>query len=96
MAQFGIIGSAGRMGHALVAAIAEGGHAYAGGVDKGDDVGALAAASLSPMGMVASPPNPCCVCAKFFLTLGRRTPPPPSGSRQPPRRTGDVPFVTYL
>ncbi len=45
MAQFGIIGSAGRMGHALVAAIADAGHSYAGGVDKGDDVAALAAVS---------------------------------------------------
>ncbi len=45
MARFGIIGSQGRMGQALVAAIAEAGHDYAGGVDKGDDVAALAAAS---------------------------------------------------
>ena len=44
MARLGVIGSAGRMGHALVAAIAEAGHDYAGGVDKGDDVSALAAA----------------------------------------------------
>ena len=44
MARFGVIGSAGRMGQALALAIAEGGHAYAGGVDKGDDVAALAAA----------------------------------------------------
>jgi 4-hydroxy-tetrahydrodipicolinate reductase len=43
MAKLGIIGSAGRMGNALVAAIADAGHEYAGGVDKGDDVAALAA-----------------------------------------------------
>ena len=42
--KLGIIGSAGRMGQALAVAIAEAGHAYAGGVDKGDDVSALAAA----------------------------------------------------
>ena len=45
MARLGVIGSAGRMGQALALAIAEAGHAYAGGVDKGDDVGALAAVS---------------------------------------------------
>ena len=45
MANFGIIGSAGRMGQALAAAIAEAGHGFAGGIDKGGDVGALAAAS---------------------------------------------------
>lgn len=45
MARLGVIGSAGRMGQALALAIAEGGHIQAGGVDKGDDVGALAAAS---------------------------------------------------
>lgn len=42
-AKLGIIGSAGRMGRALLAAIAEAGHEYAGGVDKGDDAAALAA-----------------------------------------------------
>ena len=42
MARIGIIGSAGRMGHALAAAIAQAGHALAGGADKGDDVAALA------------------------------------------------------
>lgn len=45
MANFGIIGSAGRMGQALAAAIAEAGHGFAGGIDKGGDVAALAAAS---------------------------------------------------
>jgi 4-hydroxy-tetrahydrodipicolinate reductase len=45
MTSIGIIGSAGRMGAALVAAIAEAGLAHAGGVDKDGDVAALAAAS---------------------------------------------------
>jgi 4-hydroxy-tetrahydrodipicolinate reductase len=45
MTKIGIIGSKGRMGQALVAAIAEVGHVHAGGVDQGDDVAALAAAS---------------------------------------------------
>ena len=45
MARIGIIGSEGRMGHALAAAIAAAGEALAGGVDKGGDVAALAAAS---------------------------------------------------
>jgi 4-hydroxy-tetrahydrodipicolinate reductase len=43
MARIGIIGSAGRMGHALQAAIEAAGHLYAGGVDKGGDPAALAA-----------------------------------------------------
>lgn len=42
MARIGIIGSAGRMGAALVEAIAAAGAVHAGGVDKGDDVAALA------------------------------------------------------
>ncbi len=45
MARIGIIGSAGRMGQALVEAIAAAGEAHAGGVDKGGDVAALAAGS---------------------------------------------------
>jgi 4-hydroxy-tetrahydrodipicolinate reductase len=43
--KIGIIGSAGRMGQALVDAIAADSQAYAGGVDKGDDLGALVASS---------------------------------------------------
>ena len=39
--KIGIIGSAGRMGQALVDAIAADGQEYAGGVDKGDDLAAL-------------------------------------------------------
>ncbi|MCZ8324635.1 MAG: 4-hydroxy-tetrahydrodipicolinate reductase [Sphingomonadaceae bacterium] len=45
MARIGIIGSAGRMGQALVEAIAAAGQELAGGVDKGDDLAGLAAAS---------------------------------------------------
>lgn len=42
MARIGIIGSAGRMGQALVDAIVAAGEVHVGGVDKGDDVLALA------------------------------------------------------
>ena len=42
MARIGIIGSAGRMGQALVEAIAAAGETHAGGADQGDDVSALA------------------------------------------------------
>ena len=42
MAGIGIIGSKGRMGQAIAGAAAEAGLAIAGGVDAGDDVGALA------------------------------------------------------
>jgi 4-hydroxy-tetrahydrodipicolinate reductase len=45
MARIGIIGSAGRMGAALVEAIAAAGAVHSGGVDKGDDVFALARGS---------------------------------------------------
>lgn len=45
MARIGIIGSAGRMGQALVDAIAAAGEIHAGGADQGDDVAALAARS---------------------------------------------------
>lgn len=45
MVKIGIIGSKGRMGQALVTAIAEAGLVHAGGVDQGDDVAALASAS---------------------------------------------------
>lgn len=43
MAKLGIIGSEGRMGKALVAAIGEAGHACTGGVDRDDASGALTA-----------------------------------------------------
>ncbi|HUQ13967.1 MAG TPA: 4-hydroxy-tetrahydrodipicolinate reductase [Novosphingobium sp.] len=45
MPRIGIIGSEGRMGHALVAAIAAAGETHAGGVDQGGDLAALAARS---------------------------------------------------
>ena len=45
MSSIGIIGSEGRMGHALVQAIEAAGAKLAGGVDKGGDVAALADAS---------------------------------------------------
>jgi len=45
MAAIGIIGSMGRMGLALRAALAEAGEALAGGVDRGGDVAALAQVS---------------------------------------------------
>ena len=42
MARIGIIGSEGRMGHALVRAIEAAGHETAGGVDRGGDAAGLA------------------------------------------------------
>lgn len=45
MARIGIIGSAGRMGQALQAAIAGAGHDYAGGIGRDGDAAALALAS---------------------------------------------------
>ena len=42
MARIGIIGSEGRMGQALSAAIAAGGHEVAGGADRGSDIAQLA------------------------------------------------------
>ncbi|MEQ1497580.1 MAG: 4-hydroxy-tetrahydrodipicolinate reductase [Novosphingobium sp.] len=45
MARIGIIGSEGRMGHALVAAIAAADEVYSGGVDKDGDLAALVQAS---------------------------------------------------
>lgn len=45
MVKVGIIGSRGRMGQALVAAIAEAGLVQAGGADRGDDIAALASVS---------------------------------------------------
>ncbi|MBX7532555.1 4-hydroxy-tetrahydrodipicolinate reductase [Qipengyuania sp. 1XM1-15A] len=42
MANIGVIGSKGAMGEALRRVIEASGHDYAGGADKGDDVGALA------------------------------------------------------
>ena len=45
MARIGIIGSEGRMGHALARAIADAGHDLAGGVDQGGNTANLAEAS---------------------------------------------------
>jgi 4-hydroxy-tetrahydrodipicolinate reductase len=45
MARIGIIGSAGRMGHALATAITAAGETFSGGIDKGGDPLALAKAS---------------------------------------------------
>jgi 4-hydroxy-tetrahydrodipicolinate reductase len=45
VAKIGIIGSEGRMGQALLRAIADAGHVCSGGVDRGGDVTSLAAAS---------------------------------------------------
>ncbi len=42
MSRIAIIGSEGRMGHALRQAIADAGHEFAGGIDKGGNVAALA------------------------------------------------------
>ena len=44
MASIGIIGSKGRMGQAIIAAIAEAGERHAGGIDQGDDPAMLAKA----------------------------------------------------
>ena len=41
MTKIGIIGSKGRMGQALVAAIEEAGQSHAGGADQGGDIAAL-------------------------------------------------------
>ena len=45
MARIGIIGSQGRMGQAIAAVLADGEHDCAGGIDHGDDAGALAGQS---------------------------------------------------
>ena len=45
MTKIGIIGSAGRMGQALIEAIAAAGQTYAGGIDEDGDLAALVAAS---------------------------------------------------
>ncbi len=45
MVRIGIIGSKGRMGQALMQAVADAGHTLAGGIDRGDDPAALAGQS---------------------------------------------------
>ncbi len=74
MTKIGIIGSKGRMGQALVDAIAEAGHQLAGGVDKGDDVAALITASdvlvdfSSPQALEAT--LLACIAAKKPVVIG--------------------------
>ena len=74
MAAIGIIGSNGRMGQALVDGIAEAGHDLAGGVDKGEDVSALIAAShvlvdfSSPHALEAT--LDACIAAKKPIVIG--------------------------
>ena len=74
MTAIGIIGSKGRMGQALVAAIAEAGHDHAGGADQGDDVAALVAASdvlvdfSSPKALQAT--LDACVAANKPIVIG--------------------------
>tara|TARA_R110000751_G_scaffold258150_2_gene357593 strand:- start:1016 stop:1744 length:729 start_codon:yes stop_codon:yes gene_type:complete len=74
MTAIGIIGSKGRMGQALVAAIEEAGHSHAGGADQGDDVPALVAASdvlvdfSSPKALQAN--LDACVAANKPIVIG--------------------------
>lgn len=74
MTAIGIIGSKGRMGQALVAAIEEAGHSHAGGADQGDDVAALVAASdvlvdfSSPKALQAN--LDACVAANKPIVIG--------------------------
>jgi 4-hydroxy-tetrahydrodipicolinate reductase len=72
--KIGIIGSQGRMGQALVDAIAANGHKHAGGVDKDGDLAGLIAASdvlvdfSSPGGLEAS--LDACVAAGKPIVIG--------------------------
>ena len=72
--KIGIIGSAGRMGQALVDAIGADGHEHAGGVDKDGDLAGLIAASdvlvdfSSPHGLEAS--LDACVAAGKPIVIG--------------------------
>ena len=74
MTKIGIIGSKGRMGQALVAAIAEAGLSHAGGADQGDNVAALIAASdvlvdfSSPHGLEAT--LDACIAAQKPIVIG--------------------------
>ena len=74
MTAIGIIGSAGRMGAALVDAIEAAGHTHAGGVDKDGDLGALVAISdvlvdfSSPHALEAS--LDACVAAAKPIVIG--------------------------
>ncbi len=74
MTAIGIIGSNGRMGQALVAAIKEAGHSHAGGADQGDDVAALVGSSdvlvdfSSPKALQAT--LDACVAANKPIVIG--------------------------
>lgn len=74
MTAIGIIGSRGRMGQALVAAIVEAGHEHAGGADQGDDVAALVGASdvlvdfSSPKALQAN--LDACIAANKPIVIG--------------------------
>jgi 4-hydroxy-tetrahydrodipicolinate reductase len=74
MAAIGIIGSAGRMGAALVDAIKAAGHSHAGGIDKDGDLAALVAASdvlvdfSSPHALEAN--LDACVAASKPIVIG--------------------------
>lgn len=74
MTAIGIIGSAGRMGQALVEAIEAAGHINAGGVDKDGDLAALVAASdvlvdfSSPLALEAN--LDACVAAARPIVIG--------------------------
>ena len=74
MTKIGIIGSKGRMGQALVDAIKEAGHSLAGGVDKGDEVSGLIAASdvlvdfSSPHALEAT--LDACIAVKKPIVIG--------------------------
>ncbi|NRD89708.1 4-hydroxy-tetrahydrodipicolinate reductase [Sphingopyxis sp. BSNA05] len=74
MTAIGIIGSKGRMGQALVAAIAEAGYSHAGGADQGDAIAALVAASdvlvdfSSPKALQAT--LDACVTANKPIVIG--------------------------
>lgn len=74
MAAIGIMGSAGRMGAALVDAIEAAGHSHAGGIDKDGDLAALVAASdvlvdfSSPHALEAN--LDACVAASKPIVIG--------------------------
>jgi 4-hydroxy-tetrahydrodipicolinate reductase len=70
MTSIGIIGHHGRMGQALVAAIAEAGATLAGGVDQGDDIAALIASS----DVLVDFSSPAALEAKLDACIAANTP----------------------
>lgn len=74
MTSIGIVGSQGRMGHALILAIADAGCRHAGGADKDDHVGTVVAASdvlvdfSSPAALEAT--LDACIAAKRPIVIG--------------------------